>query len=712
MTTANPFSVSYLTESALTPDDLLARYSFLPFRHIGDQVARPTNVFLIGRKGVGKTMLLKMFDPDVMVRLFSHPPKERDVLDLIPSAAVGVYFNLGAAAARVNVFQGADRSDEWWQRAYADYLNTVLLHQVLHALAALTGNARWCSASELKGDGGSRLSSLSERLLNLLRDESSQFEGVNSLEELRRHLQLRAQAWARFVNRDRQTPKPPDSFVPFGVPLFALVRAIRESEMFGRPFRLWLLIDQYEYLYQHRRKIDFRPVFNGAIYHASRGGTGVEFKIGTRQYAYREFRIAHSDVQIEVNREIVEVDVDRLSEDFYPQFASDLLRKRLAAAARRTVSEKAIHPNVLLPAFKPQEEALRYVSNDSLDRTKHLRPFLRRWQRLGCSEAEAEAALQQGAVRLANPLVSTLACIALTRWVRDGGKGVPLKCGDPLPPSDAVLGLAEYLSRLVAAITQRYELRGPAARKTRQLRAVDDFIHDAEEAALFQIASAYKNQRKYYTGLRTIVKLSSNVALVFIEMLREAYEYIVLEGADPLAEPIPPELQSAAVYHVSEALFGQIPHECDFGETYHAFLSQLGGALRELQLELTVPQPSPNGFSLASAAFSTAVAGGSTNRSDPVNLINEAVSWGLLEEREHQSKDHGAPKRHKYYLNRAFCPYFGLSEIRKKDPVYVEDLQTFVASLLRKEMPEVIKDTLRRARGSAEHVHSTLFETS
>lgn len=711
MNTANPFSVSYLTESALTPDDLLARYSFLPFRHIGDQVARPTNVFLIGRKGVGKTMLLKMFDPDVMIRLFSHPPREKGILRLIPPAALGVYFNLGAAAARVNVFQGGDQTTEWWQRAYADYLNTVLLNQALHAIAQLVASPKWSSASGVDSDHVTRAAQISERLLPLLRAESSQFEGLRTLEDLRQHLQTRAQAWARFVNRDRQTPEPPDSFVPFGVPLFALVRAVREAALFKEPFRLWVLVDQYEYLYQHRRKIDFRPVFNGAIYQASRGGTGVEFKIGTRQYAYREFKIAHSDVQIEINREIVEVDVDRLSTDFYPKFALDVLRKRLLAAAGRGTTANAVRPTFLLPAFEPRDEAMRYVSVDSLDKTKHLKPFLRRWQRLGCSEVETISALEREVVRAANPLVSTLACVALTRWIRDGAKGVPLRCGPPLEHSDRQLGVGEYLERLVRAIDQRYTLSTADARKSRELRAVDDFVHDAEESALFQIASAYKNQRKYYAGIRTIIKLSSNVALVLIEMLREAYEYLALEGGDPLSEPIPPELQSAAVYHVSETLFGQIPHECDFGETYHSMLSQLGGSLRELQLELTVPQPSANGFSLESVALPSSEIDG-LNRSDARTLISEAVSWGLLEESDHQSKAHGASKRHKYYLNRAFCPYFGLSEIRKKDPIYVDDVEAFVAALLRREVPETIRETLRRARGLAAHGSNTLFESA
>ena len=699
MSLPNPFSISYLTEAAMSPDDLLSLYSFLPFRHVGDQLARPTNVFLIGRKGVGKTMLLKMFDPDVMTRLLSRPPREKGILDLIPRATVGTYFNLGAAAARVNLFQGQRHSTEWWQRAYGDYLNTVILDQALHALSLVSANAQW---RKMAGVAGEVLSSrsFSDVLFRELVTESSQYENLTSIEALRALLQRRAQAWARYVNMDARSEGPPSSFVPFGVPLFALARAARTTDALAGRFRLFVLVDQYEYLYQHRRKIDFRPIFNAAMYHASRGDTGVEFKIGTRQYAYREFRIAHSDVQIEANREIVEVDVDRLTRKFYRPFAIDLLRKRLAAASMGTsAAAKAARPSTLLPGFAPTEEAQRYISADSLDTSKHLRPFSNRWQRLGVPERVAAAAIGRERTRTANPLVSTLACISLTRWLRDGRTGTPLGVGTPVQ-GDSVQAVPDYLDRLIVAIGQRYSVGPKRARTDRDLRSIDDFVHDAEDAALFMIASAYKNQRKYYSGLDTIVMLSSNVALVLIEILREAYESLLLEGADPTTKPIPPERQSAAVYSVSESLFSQIPHECDYGETQHRWLSQLGGSLRELQLELTVPQPSPNGFSLSAALSPPLNVEAAGHRTSAATLVTEAISWGLLEERDHESKKRGAPKRRKYYLNRVFCPYFGLSEIRKKDPIYIPDVDAFMEALLNGRIPDAITVTFQRAHGS------------
>ena len=76
MQLSNPFNISYLTEASLTPGQLMERYSFLPFLHLQKRISDTTNVMLLGRKGVGKTMLLKLFDPDLMRLLYESNVQE------------------------------------------------------------------------------------------------------------------------------------------------------------------------------------------------------------------------------------------------------------------------------------------------------------------------------------------------------------------------------------------------------------------------------------------------------------------------------------------------------------------------------------------------------------------------------------------------------------------------------------------------------------
>ena len=70
---------------------------------------------------------------------------------------------------------------------------------------------------------------------------------------------LGAREFTRF-RVDIAVPRP-DTTLPLGTPIFALAGAVRSAKLFGLPFRLFLLIDQYEFLYQHRQVIDFRPAF-------------------------------------------------------------------------------------------------------------------------------------------------------------------------------------------------------------------------------------------------------------------------------------------------------------------------------------------------------------------------------------------------------------------------------------------------------------------
>ena len=247
----------------------------------------------------------------------------------------------------------------------------------------------------------------------------------------------------------------------------------------------------------------------------------------------------------------------------------------------------------------------------------------------------------------------------------------------------------------------RYELGSSAARKhSTALKATDDFVRDTEQAALFQIASAYKNQRKYYAGLDTIVRISSNVAVVFIEILRASYEQHILDGGSVLREPVPVDIQSEAIYRVSESWVGRIPTECDYGETLQSFLKGWGSAFRKLQLEPSAPQPCPNGFSFNGDLFSAdpqREAG--SPRDDPRVLLLDAINWGLLEEHEHQDKTRGRPKRRKLYLNRIFCPYFGISEIRRKDPIYVQAVDAFVNEALEGRLPDEVKSLIAKTSG-------------
>ena len=395
MSDLNPFSVAYLTEASLTTDDLLSRYSFLPFQRVQAQLSDTTNVFLVGRKGVGKTMILKVYDPEFQRVIYeSDSAEHKRVRAQLPASTIGVYLNLAAPTARLTLFQGRGHNSRWWMAAYADFINSLLLDLAFEALVLMRAVPNWvkahCTEQAFDEDR------LAMHLLPLLREESSAFDGINTIAGLRAATKARVQHWARYVNKDPSVTAPPAVLLSLGVPLFRLVAAARAAELFQTPFRLFLLVDQYESLYQHRRVIDFRPLFNQAMYEASRGGTGVEFKVGTRQYSYTNLSLIEGGGRIESGREMIEVHLDDLSDTFYNSFAKELFTKRMASVAGRLKRADAVlEASHYLPEMDAMTEAARYVGASSTDSRKHFGNFIGRWEAYGISRVRIDEVLGQ-----------------------------------------------------------------------------------------------------------------------------------------------------------------------------------------------------------------------------------------------------------------------------------------------------------------------------
>lgn len=706
----NPFAISYLTEASLSPDQLLDRYSFKPFDVTHEAVSQTSNIFLVGRNGVGKTMLLRIFDPQLMKLILCGTTHELlQVRRALPPATVGVYLNLGAPIARVAQFRGPNETGEYWSSAFGDYLNWVLFAEALGAVDAISSLPAWRDAA------GATTPILTNRdfvadLLERLRHESSDFDRVRSLEQLRALARDRIVGWTRFVNRDPQQSNPPPGRLPLGVPLFHLVDSIRRAADVQQPFRLFVLIDQYEILYQERNAIDFRPLVNKALYLASRGGTGVEFKIGTRPYAYGNLSLPGEGGRLQSSREFLEVNLDRYVDEIYPAFAGELFRKRMSVFSQERMPKSA--PASFFPRLTAEEEGDAYVRGEARDMERHISPFVRAWEALGVSRADCHAIVANCELRGARPLHAVLACIGITRWLEDPSSGVPVGCS-PVGGGVVESGSA-YLRQLLLLVAERYRVGTAAAsRGVDSLRRVDNFVRDTEEGALFQLASYHKNQKRIYAGFENLVTLSSNVALVLIEILRAAFDRLILSGRGSGGKAIEPRWQSEAVYRVAESWFNRIPKDCDFGEAQHRFLRGLGLSMRLLQLHPAAPNPSPNGFSVEEKPEQDSERS-RTPRDDAVVLLKEAVGWGLLEEDKHNDKTRGRARRRKFRLNRIFCPYFGLTINRKKDPVYVADLDRFVAACRAGSVPEEIRRQLLCVEDddgpSPTSVGPTLFE--
>ena len=432
------------------------------------------------------------------------------------------------------------------------------------------------------------------------------------------------------------------------------------------------------------------------MYQAARGSTGVEFKIGCRPYAQGRLSLPDGAGHIEAGREFSIVDLDRFAAKYFSKFAAELLDKRVINAT----GSGSLRRGAFIPGYTPRDEADRYVKKARDAGARHLATFREKWLRYELTAESISTVIASVFDEEASGLVDMLTAMAMTRWLDRGGGELPDWVPKRRRPQTREQSLVRFGTTLRSALVQRYE-RGSAVSRAAgaALRAADDEVSTWEQAALFQIAAAFKNQRKYHTGFEPLVRISSNVALVFIQIMKSAWDLQALNGGNP-RETIRPEVQSEAVYAVSESWFGRIEHEYEHGILQASFLRSLGAALRAIQMDPAATIPAPNGFSVAphSAQSEAEDAGPErTPAEDATTFLHTLVSWGLLEPTEHQDKTRGRPRRTKYYLNRILCPYLGLTEVRTKDPLYIENIDTFIALLRAGKVP----GELRRARGNA-----------
>jgi hypothetical protein len=690
---SNPFDQPYLTESLSDPSELLAHYSFLPFKYVKSQVDRPGNIFLLGRRGVGKTMILKFFDAEIVAEVFrSNSALEPRKHTLV--GGIGTYVNLANPLIRIRDFAGKRGEEDWWCDAFSDHFNCYVLAALVANLRVLSASPEWRNASHWNGPPFQEDTALITSILNQLRMQSSAFDEVEDFDSLVSAIHARQKHWLHFLNRE--ISNPPTAPLRLASPLFHIAQALRARYP---KFRIVLLVDQYEALHGHRGR-DLRLLFNEAMSQAARGSTGVEFKIGCRPYAQGRLSMPDGSGRIEAGREFDLVDLDRFAATYFAKFAAELLDRRVMNARDGANRMLAASRVTFIPGYEPREEAERYERKAREESTRHLAPFREKWRSYDLDEHAIESTISKIFDDGKNVLVDVLTAMALTRWLDREGDTIP----DWVPKKHRGKTKEEHLvaygAALRAALLQRYERGMSVARKSGSaLRAADDEVSAWEQSALFRIASAFKNQRKYYSGFDSLVRVSSNVALVFIQIMRKAWDLQALNGGDP-RETIRPEIQSEAVYAVSEAWFASIEREYEHGIIQASFVRNLGAALKTIQMDPAATIPTPNGFSIAPIVAGTTDASEEFDRKPPddaASFLHLLVSWGLLEPTEHQDKTRGRPRRTKYYFNRILCPYLGLSELRIKDPVYVDNIETFIALLQSGKIPS----ELLRARGTA-----------
>ena len=168
------------------------------------------------------------------------------------------------------------------------------------------------------------------------------------------------------------------------------------------------------------------------------------------------------------------------------------------------------------------------------------------------------------------------------------------------------------------------------------------------------IASVYKKQKQYY-GFNTICYLSDGNTRTFINICRAIFSDAFFYERDSFIEKkvISKQIQSKAIHSFSNSEFNSICSIIDRGNNIRNLILNIGNIFSEYHKDRLVRYPETNQFVFNKLEL----------QSDEREVVDIAESWSMIIRREKtQRVSLGLDKRGDiYYINRAFCPIFGIS---------------------------------------------------
>ncbi|GAB6140196.1 hypothetical protein JCM14076_09250 [Methylosoma difficile] len=195
----------------------------------------------------------------------------------------------------------------------------------------------------------------------------------------------------------------------------------------------------------------------------------------------------------------------------------------------------------------------------------------------------------------------------------------------------------------------------------------DDLIPNNLVGALLELYRPYKGLCPIYSGFDTFCTMANNNLRHFLILCYKALE--VADLADENQYEIPVETQARAAYEAADRLIREIKTFAPLGERLRMFVLRLGSVFRTLQTIPAMSEPEQNQFTINS---------GSRILSDEeTNFISEAIKHSIITEQlETKTKSIVGRDMVDYQLNPIYSPYFQISYRRKrKIEISVEDFQ-------------------------------------
>lgn len=580
------------------------------------------SVYITGKRGCGKTMLLKYFDYHTA---FSKRRKEipRDAI-----GHVGIYWRVDTQFCSSLKHRGIE--DHEWSVVFESYFGLVIATELLHAVETIAESA----FTDFNREDLAAIS---------LPSSADYLAGApTSVRELAKYLESLRRRFTTWVSNVKAMACP---VLPPGREFILSLITDLQANVALLPLAVFVYVDEVENLVPYQRH-----VLNSFLKHSQRplivSFTSKEHPTDNETSGAESINATH-DYRL--------VDLDyllALSEAAMPFFAEVFLGN-LDIAAGRTESERLdiVRSHVRLaerqtPAY---QKAVLSEMRDSFPSMTDKQIALHALQQAPLRRSVHE--------RIGKALKDRRSSLGVDEFLFEG------------VPAEAVVTLPALLNRETLHPDKILsELKSFAADQKSQFNS--SWVHNNLFGALLELYRPFGRECPLYSGFETLCTMSNNNLRNFLILC-----YKTLEVAELREQPDAPYsvwIQCRAAYDASEQLIREIRTFGRFGEPLRMFVLRLGNIFRALQASPPMSEPEQNQFTINSGSRSLS--------SDELDFIAEALRYGILvEQLETKSKSGVGQDIVDYLLNPIYAPYFQISYRRKRKlEISVEQFHTLV----------------------------------
>lgn len=633
----NPFLETLATE--LIEDPKVYKQYFSQRVLIGEalEVFRPMNVVVRGPQGSGKSMLLNLIKHEVLTQWFQDDGNVPEGLN-----AVNPFVGIGVNLQRINFHLFGRRSFRpdlgLSERLFfdvacaADFINHYVFLEFTRFIETIysdlgSGFRSWLG---IEGDENSYV------------DDCKKWEcwggyylEVNNIKELISSIKARLRGYTDYLNGN--TDKVDSDILStkddIGIPGNKIGRYLNEISKRKnnddlKRIGFFIVIDQYEVLKELNPSHgdELIRLLNTAL---KRRDPYAFYKIGVRTHDWDSDKgIIGAEAKLELNRDLVDVSIDRIFKrrenvgGIFTEFIEDVARRRIEASLKRKI----------------ESDEFRRMFGD--------------WS----SAKEIEMYTKR-------PKVEEIVW-DLPQELRSSVKAEVMKRG-PLECHLAVAWCKQQIKRDVPVAELKRLLSSEPWR-------AENWRKERVDLALFHLASRYRQKRVYF-GSKSIIDLAGNNVTAFLLIAGKIWDMAAKRGVNPFDEGgIDPKVQNRAIQIAAEEWSDHDRRVQSGGEYRHGMLAKLSEfVLMRLKGDPIMSNPGYTGVSFAAVDL--------RNNEDfavAYKALSKAVSWAMVEERNHKSKDRGKEQiRVKYYFHPLICAYFGIPIVRVKEPIYIRNFE-------------------------------------